>query len=101
MAASDIKNLSRRIERDMPRRFRAAAADDLAAAAQAGLTAARRQAPVRTGALRRSIVAYVQPTRVVLESPLPYAGIQEKRHRYLRTGFSAAITTLQERGYRR
>lgn len=96
---NDLNRLAYRLERELPAHYHDIAAQDIAAAAQVGLTAARRAAPVRTGALRASITAYVQPNRVVLSSPLPYAGAQERRRGYLKAGFNAALESLTQAGY--
>ena len=72
---------------------------DLKQAAGVGLTAARRAAPVKTGALRDSIQTSVTGDGITIWSNIAYAGIQDARYGFMAKGGSEAVHELRQIGY--
>ena len=100
---ADYRRVFDRLDKDLPPRFHAVIRQDFIRAIQVGVRSAKRNAPVKTGRLRRSIRGYVGGFRGVIYSELIYARRQEFGNRrmpyFVRRGWISAISYLRRLGY--
>ena len=99
---ADYRRVFDQLDESIPDRAHAVIRRDLTAAVQAGVRSAKRNVPVKTGRLQRSLRAYVGGFRGVIYSDLIYAPLRERestRPYFVRKGWITAVRLLRGRGY--